>query len=134
MISHPSFYISGFFDLERNTYYDRLENISKNQAWDEWIDFFLQAIIFQAQAQNALAKQIIGLYEEMKISIAEITRSRFVIKILDFIFSHPIFKGSSFVKITGIPRGTANRLLKNWLDQEILERRGSGKATSYNFK
>ncbi len=120
LISYPSFYISGFFDLKRDAYYDRLENISKNKAWDDWIEFFLQAVIFQAQAQNSLAKQIIGLYEEMKISVAEITRSHFVIKILDFIFARPIFKGSNFVKITGIPKATASRLLNSLVEGGIL--------------
>lgn len=120
LISHPSFYISGFFDLERDTYYDRLESISKNKAWDEWIEFFLQAVIFQAKAQIGLAKQITGLYEEMKVTVAESTRSHFVIKILDFIFSLPIFKGSAFVNATGISRPTANRLLNSLADEGIL--------------
>lgn len=120
LISHPSFYISGFFDLERNAYYDHLENISKNNAWDDWIEFFLQAIIFQAQAQSSLAKQVIKLYEAMKLIIAETTRSHFVIKILDFIFSHPIFKGTSFVSATTIPKATASRLLNLLVESGIL--------------
>lgn len=120
LISHPSFYISGFFDLERNAYYDHLENISKNNAWDNWIEFFLQAIIFQAQSQSSLAKQVLKLYEEMKVSIAEITRSHFVIKLLDFIFSNPIFKGTGFVNATNIPKATANRLLNTLTEGGIL--------------
>jgi Fic family protein len=120
LISHPSFYISGFFDLERNAYYDHLENISKNNAWDNWIEFFLQAIIFQAQSQSSLAKQVIKLYEEMKQGIVKMTRSHFVIKILDFIFSHPIFKGTSFVKMTNIPKATASRLLNALVEGGIL--------------
>lgn len=120
LISLPSFYISGFFDLERNAYYDHLENISKNNAWNDWIEFFLQAIIFQAQSQSSLAKQIIKLYEEMKMSIAETTRSHFVIKILDFIFSHPIFKGTGFVNATSIPKATASRLINVLVGGGIL--------------
>lgn len=120
LISHPSFYISRFFDLERNTYYDRLENISKSKAWDDWIEFFLQAMIFQAQAQNAVVKQVIALHEEMKISVAEMTRSHFVIKILDFIFSHPIFKGSNFVRMTNIPKTTSSRVLNSLVEGGVL--------------
>lgn len=111
MISHPCFYISGFFDLERNAYYDHLENISKTRSWDDWIEFFLQAVIFQAQKQSTLAKNIVRLYDEMKIQAAELTRSHFVIKILDYIFAHPIFKSANFIKETNIPKATGNRLL-----------------------
>ncbi len=137
LISRPSFYISGFFDLERNAYYDHLENISKNNAWDDWIEFFLQAIIFQAQSQSSLAKQVIKLYEEMKMSIAEITRSHFGIKILDFIFSYPIFKGTGFVNATSIPKATASRLLNVLVEAGILipVREKTGRAGQiYRFK
>ncbi|MGK5595122.1 MAG: Fic family protein [Parachlamydiaceae bacterium] len=120
LISHPSFYISGFFDLERDAYYDRLENISTNNSWDDWIEFFLQAVIFQAKAQSSLAKQTLRLYDEIKIEAAEITRSHLIIKTLDFIFAHPIFKSSSFVKVTDIPRATAHRLLNSLVEGGIL--------------
>lgn len=120
LISHPNFYISGFFNLERDTYYNQLESISKNNSWDDWIEFFLQAVIFQAKTQSSLAKQMLFLYNEMKIKIADLTRSHFVIKILDFIFTHPIFKSSNFVKVTDIPRATANRLLNSLVEGNIL--------------
>lgn len=137
LISNPSFYISGFFDLERDAYYDYLGNISKNNAWDDWIDFFLQGIIFQAEAQSVLAKQIMKLYEEMKSCIAEMTRYYFVIKIIDFIFSNPIFKGTSFVSATNIPKATASRLLKTLIEGNILSpvREKTGRAGQiYRFE
>ena len=120
LISHPSFYISSFFESERNIYYDKLENISKMNAWDDWIEFFLEATIFQANSQMSLAKNILGLYEEMKITIAELTRSHFVIKVIDFIFSHPIFKGANFVRDTEIPKATTSRLLNILVEGNIL--------------
>jgi Fic family protein len=44
------------------------------------------------------------------------------------------FSRADFESVTGFPRSTASRFLKNWLNQEILVRTGAGKATSYNFK
>lgn len=130
LISHPSFYISGFFDLERDAYYDHLENISKNNSWDDWIEFFLHAVIFQAKAQSSLAKQILGLYDGIKVEATEMTRSHLVIKTLDFIFAHPIFKSSNFVEITDIPRATAHRLLNSLVEGGILlpSREKTGRA------
>jgi Fic family protein len=120
IISHPSFYISGYFDLERDAYYEHLGNISKKHAWDNWIEFFLQAVIFQAKTQSALAKHMLALYDEMKIETARLTRSHFSIQLLDFIFAHPIFKSSSFIKITGIHKATTNRLLNSLVDGGVL--------------
>lgn len=120
LISQPSFYISGFFDLKRDEYYDHLENISKNNAWNDWIEFFLQGIIFQAETQSLLAKKIIKLYEEVKIEIMDQTRSHFGMKILDFIFSQPIFKGTGFINAADIPKATANRLINALVEGGIL--------------
>jgi hypothetical protein len=44
------------------------------------------------------------------------------------------FSRYDFERVTGFPRSTASRFLKNWLSQDILTRSGAGKATFYNFK
>lgn len=80
----------------------------------------MEAITVQANSQISLAKEILALYEEMKRSIAELTRSHFVIKVMDFIFSHPIFKGTKFVRDTEIPKASASRLLNTFVDGGVL--------------
>jgi hypothetical protein len=44
------------------------------------------------------------------------------------------FSRADFERVTGFPRSTASRFLKNWVDQEILLKSGAGKATIYIFK
>lgn len=137
MIRHPSFYISAFFEARRDVYYDRLEGLSRNNEWDDWIEFFLQATISQAKSQVLLAEEILGLYQEMKATVMELTRSHFVIKILDFIFSHPIFKGSTFAEQTDIPKPTAYRILNKLTEGQVLSsmRESKGRTSQlYRFE
>lgn len=120
LIAHPSFYISQFFEAERDVYYDRLENISKRGEWDAWVDFFLRAVISQAKSQTELVKEVLSLHEKMKRDIANTTKSHFAMNIIDFIFVHPVFKQATFIQSTGIPSTTAYRLLGILAEHKIL--------------
>jgi len=117
-IFYPSFYLSEYLESHRDEYYKALLDISKNDNWEGWITFFLQAVIEQSKENIAKAKKIIGLYEQKKQRITEITKSQFSIKILDTLFVMPIFQSQDFIKISKIPKASAFRYIR------ILEKNG----------
>ena len=117
-IFYPSFYLSEYLESHRGEYYRALLDISKNDNWDGWITFFLQAIIEQSKENIIKAKKIIGLYEQKKQRITELTKSQFSIKILDALFMMPIFQSQDFIKISKIPKASAFRYIG------ILEKNG----------
>jgi hypothetical protein len=53
----------------------------------------------------------LGLYNQMKLDVPEITRSPYAIKAIDAIFDRPIFQSSDFIKHYGIPEDSALRIL-----------------------
>ena len=87
----------------------------------------------QAQAEDNLARAqgIFALYEKMKGQVAELTRSQYAIRALDWIFARPFFASTHFVAGAGIPRGTARRFLRVLIDSGILHvvRVGRGRQT-----
>jgi len=117
-IFYPSFYLSEYLESHRDEYYRALLDISKNDNWDGWITFFLQAIIEQSKENIIKVKKIIGLYEQKKQRITELTKSQFSIKILDALFMMPIFQSQDFIKISKIPKASAFRYIG------ILEKNG----------
>ncbi|MDR2762451.1 MAG: Fic family protein [Planctomycetaceae bacterium] len=120
-LSIPAFYISGFLEKNRDTYYRVLRQISQNKDWNAWIEFFLQAVTQQAKTNSIIVKKILNLYESMKCKIQEATHSQYLIDVLDFIFSYPIFQSNSFLKDTKISRSTANSLLAQLKKSEIIK-------------
>jgi Fic family protein len=117
-IFYPSFYLSEYLESHRDEYYKALLDISQNNNWDGWIAFFLQAVIEQSKENIAKAKNIIGLYEQKKQRITELTKSQFSIKILDALFMMPIFQSQDFIRISKIPKASAFRYIG------ILEKNG----------
>ncbi len=131
-LSQPMFYLSEYLDAHRDEYYQRLRNISEEGDWDGWIAFFLQAIEIQAANNCERVKNIMALYEQMKLRIHEITHSQYSVYLLDAIFSKPIFRLSETSKQLnrdyGIHEKTAAALLRQLVDEHILNTLEAGKG------
>ena len=129
LIEHPTLYVSAYFEARRDEYYERLLAVSRDDDWTGWCRFFLEAVRAQSEENLVKAKGILALYDEMKGRVADVTRSRYAIRALDWIFEHPIFNSSAFVASSGIPDSTARRLMVALRKNGILWgiRAGSGR-------
>lgn len=119
-ISYPSFYLSEYLEANREEYYKTLLSISQNNSWEEWISFFLRAVIEQSRKNIEKAEKIINLYEQKKQRIAEITKSQFSIKILDALFIMPVFQSRDFIRISKIPRESAFRSIRTLEKNQVI--------------
>lgn len=137
-LSQPIFYLSEYFEIHREEYYTHLRNITKEDNWQDWIKFFLQAIIEQSKINTQKINQILDLCNQMKNVIQETTKSQYTSSIIDAIFAKPIFTTSSFAKSTGIAnRKTANSILQKLAEKDVLSiiREASGnRGNLYAFQ
>jgi Fic family protein len=132
MLKAPVFYISEYLDRHRDEYYDRLEAITTNGLWDDWIGFFLSAVVAQSKANAQKARAVLDLYDEMKQRIGRVLKSQYSIRTLDTIFETPIFTAPVFAKRSNIPKASAIRILRTLRKEGIisLQREGSGRKPS----
>ena len=113
LLSSPMFYLSAYLESHRETYYTQLQAVSQQHDWNGWIQFFLNAIVEQAAINIDKVRGILRLYGDMKTKMVKTTHSQFAIQALDAIFSRPIFQGSDFAGISGIPtKMTAATLIR----------------------
>lgn len=137
VLSSPMFYLSAYFEADREKYYGKLLSLSQEEDWDGWIHYFLTAVISQSKVNINKAKEIHKLYDTKKIKIAELTRSRYSIQALDFLFCMPIFKSSDFKEKTSIPRASIIRILEQLVRGGVITiiKKGSGRSGHlYLFK
>ena len=132
LIHRPLFYISAYFEANRDEYYSRLLSISKDNAWTQWCMFFLRAITEQAKENLKKTELILDLYEKKKNLIVELTHSQYGIHALDYIFSRPIFKATDFATCDTIPAPTAKRIIRVLRDSGIIKtlRESSGRRSA----
>lgn len=119
-LSKPMFYLSAYLEAHREVYYDKLRRISAEDDWNGWIEFFLAAVEAQARANTEKVRAIWRLYEQSKVQVEDITKSRYALRLLDTIFARPIFSPTSFVKHSSIPRPSAVQLLAKLKEVGIL--------------
>lgn len=120
VISAPHFYVSSYFEQNRDEYIDRMREVSRSGAWSEWVAFFLEALNQQAQQNLSVAEQIRALYEEMKDQFRELLSSQWSTAALDFLFSKPVFRNNVFTGKSNIPSATAHRFTRALLDAGLL--------------
>ena len=136
LLSSPSFYMSGYLEARRERYIEALRAVSRDGAWTEWCEFFLEGIIEQAAENQQKAKAIIDLNRRMQASVAQATHSEHAHRAVEFLFTTRIFSSSHFVEASQIPRPTALRFLRVLSARGILETLivGSGRRpTFYSF-
>ena len=120
-ISAPHFYVSGYFEENKDEYIDTMRRVSDTGNWDEWCSFFLEAIEQQAIRNLTIAENISSLYEEMKQKFADLLSSKWSVTALDFVFTNPVFRNNKFTSNSGIPSATAARFTRTMLDHGIIK-------------
>jgi Fic family protein len=120
-ISEPHFYISEYFEKNKDEYIDRMRDVSASGAWTAWVLFFLTGLEAQAKQNIEKAEQVQSLYEEMKERFRDVLSSRWTITALDFIFTRPVFRNNVFTQKSGIPAPTAHKFTRNLSDAGLLQ-------------
>ena len=133
VLSSPMFYLSEYFELHRDEYYASLQNISRYGDWENWIKFFLIAVEKQSTINIEKIQKILALYEKLKIKIVDIPTPKNAIKVLDFLFSSPIFDSGIFSEETKIEKNAAFRILRDLSQREIIRADDRGRNKTYFF-
>lgn len=90
LLPQPLLYLSAFFEMHRQDYYDRLLAVSRQGDWEAWLDFFLTGIDTQTGESIALLHRLEKLLNEL-YSRVEGERMREPLKgLIDYLIGHPI--------------------------------------------
>lgn len=136
-ISAPHFYISSYFEDNKDDYITYLRRVSSENDWDSWCQFFFTAVEQQAAHNLEVAQRIRDFYEEMKSHFAEVLASKYSMAALDYMFTSPVFRNSTFRHSAGIPAPTAGRFTRILHEAGLLQtvREASGRRSAmYRFE
>ncbi|HMO80005.1 MAG TPA: Fic family protein [Pyrinomonadaceae bacterium] len=74
-ISEPTLYLSLYFKRHREIYYELLQKVRTEGAWEEWLQFFLEGVEFTADEAVKTALGILNIFEEDRSKIESLGRS-----------------------------------------------------------
>lgn len=130
LIPVPTFYMSSFFEKNRDIYIQKLANISTKRDWYSWLYYFLEGVITQSESNTRKAISILKLYESFKnIDM----KSFYFIKILDFVFQHPIFNAKQILEDENIKatKQTVYSTLEKMIKEEALIKSAKTRNNTY---
>lgn len=137
LISQPHFFVSGYFEDNKEEYITLMRRVSSHGEWSAWCHFFLTALDAQAQKNMQVAGTIKELYARMREQFRAELASQWTNHALDFIFANPVFRNNRFTTASGIPAPTAhkftNRLVGAGLLKELQPASGR-RAALYSFE
>ena len=121
-LSVPVLQISHVLNNRKAEYFDRLEDLEKNNSWESWIKFFLKIIIESSTHTSRIIKNI----SDLELSdYQNILNKEFVsaplLKVFELIFRKPFISLPFITKELGLNKQTANVLIAKFLEENILE-------------
>ncbi len=121
VLSRPAIYISYFLKRNREEYYSRLMAVRTDSDFEQWVQFFLQALIEAAEDATATIKVLVALRQQNKALIAQTGRTAARTQmVFDYLERHPIIEIGKTAKDLKLSYNTVASAV-NWLvDKGIL--------------
>ena len=122
VLHKPLLYISYFFKLHRQEYYDRLNAVRERGDYEQWIAFFLRGVAWTSESALETVKNILSLGEtHKKILVQKRLSTPLAIALLDHLFLKPHISAHDISNELNVSRQTAQHLINQFLDLRILK-------------
>lgn len=118
----PVLYLSYYLKRHRQEYYDRLQSVRDEGAWEEWIVFFLKGVIEVSRQATETARRILNLREADRLEItASFGRAAGNgHRVLDYLYENPIVSVNQVRDLAGTTYAAANQLVGRFVSSSIL--------------
>jgi len=122
MLHHPLLYLSYYFKLHRQEYYDRLTLVREKGDFEQWIAFFLKGVIWTSESALETAGKILRLKETHKQVLIKTKHSTpSAIALLDFLFEKPLLSISDAAERLGLSYPTTKLLIEQFQKAGLLK-------------
>jgi Fic family protein len=75
VLQQPLLYLSLFFKQHRDAYYDHLQRVRAEGAWEAWLEFFLEGVIAVAGSATETARRVRQLVEADRAKVHGLGRA-----------------------------------------------------------
>lgn len=134
VLEKPVLFLSSYFKKHKKVYYDKLSGYHDNGEVFEWVEFFLDGVIETAKEAIETSGEIRKIRDKDMTNILSLSKreSESGVKLLNYLFEHPIVTTRSVMKTTGFTRAGAQRVIDRFIDLNILVK--EKKETKYDVK
>jgi len=135
ILSKPLLYLSLYFKINRQSYYDHLQHTREKGDLEEWLKFFLKGVIYTAEQAVKTIQQTLELLEKDRQKIQGMGKAAASALIIhDLIKKTPITDGNKIVSMSGLTLPTVNSSIKHLIELGIVtELTGRSRNKIYKY-
>jgi len=122
LLQKPVLYISYFLKKNQTEYYDRMSWVRSGGNYEQWIDFFMEAVCEAAEDGMESVKELLKLHEQNLSRLPDSNRKRNIVReLFEYIQKYPIIDVKRTASELGISYNTAASAVKKLQELEILK-------------
>lgn len=126
VLTTPALYISYFLKKNRIEYYDRMTEVRNKGNYEQWIRFFLQAILESAQDATTTIDELTALHDKNVGLILGMGRAaKSTMMVFRYLEANPIIDIRKTAGALGVSFNTVSGAVKRLVDQGILIQTGN---------
>ncbi|MGH6836971.1 MAG: Fic family protein [Methylocella sp.] len=133
VMSHPLLYLSAYFEKHYTSYIDLMFDVSKSGAWEQWIDFFLNAVEASSRVALKKAHALQDLHRQYMGEIRPARSSALLAKVVDSLFKVPAITVPHAANELGISYNSAKNNVKKLVELQILSHVFSNERPQWFF-
>jgi len=116
----PLLYLSPYFERDRSEYYDRLHAVSTRSEWSEWLGFFLQGVVEQAEEGTRMSRQIVELGNDWHRRLDDLKAAHNAHRLADFALQHMALDTKTAERMLNVSTQTAYKAMATLVSAGIL--------------
>ena len=127
LLTLPILYLSRYIIRHKEDYYGLLIEVTRNEAWEPWLIYMLEAVRETADWTLAKIEAIRNLAETTAADVRERLPKIYTRELVDEIFVQPYCRIENLVNAGVAKRQTASRYLKLLAEMGVLEEKKVGR-------
>lgn len=121
VLSTPALYISYFLKKNRVEYYDRMTEVRLKGNYEQWVNFFLLALVESAEDAAVTIDKLVALHDKNAALISGMGRAaKNAMLVFDYLEANPIIEIRKTAEALGITFNTASSAVRRLTDAGIL--------------
>ncbi|MFM1830739.1 MAG: hypothetical protein RLZZ558_1079 [Planctomycetota bacterium] len=137
VLHKPVLYLSHYFRQHRQDYYEHLQAVRDQGAWEAWLTFFLKGVLVVADEATETARRIQLLREHHRSLMTQHLGRAAAngLRVLERLFDRPILSVADVQALTGTTYAAANTLVARLVKLGILlEMTGQARHRRFRYE
>lgn len=121
LLDLPLLYLSPYLEKNKDEYIDKMYQVSSQSKWEDWILFFLNAIVETCKSTITTIDQLVALQTQYQKTAVSVGRSAKLLQIVDQLFESPFLTVPRTQEKFGITYRAAQMNLEKLVAAGVLQ-------------